>query len=353
MPDISKFSPDQYLTAFREDPTDAPLALYAGASLDAAGRHEEALCVWTLGDDANSALRMVHRMKEANEELRAHSLRADRAIAEHFTGLHRQTVQNVADEMGADLSRVQEGIWPHYATEAFKYQQAMQRPETFYMPGLPARPVTDNRLLPWAATVEAAASDIRDEYLAAISGGAEQQPYVPLETQHPKWDKLRGALDWAAVYLHYNAAETSEAVRFPKTIAALKDADLVSRDGVPLETFFSCLKPGAVIPPHHGLTNTRLTVHLPLIIPDGCSIRVGDKIYLWTEGELIAFDDSFEHEAANRSNEHRVVLIFETHHPDLAAEERLAIERVYDRFDRWVKGRRAVIGLPEEDTVAS
>ena len=41
-----------------------------------------------------------------------------------------------------------------------------------------------------------------------------------------------------------------------------------------MEAFFSRLVPGAHIPPHYGLTNTRLTVHLPLIVPEDCGIRV-------------------------------------------------------------------------------
>ena len=103
--------------------------------------------------------------------------------------------------------------------------------------------------------------------------------------------------------------------------------------------FFSRLKPGAHIPPHFGCANNRITVHLPLIVPDNCAIRVGDDLHGWTEGKLFAFDDSYEHEAWNRSDRDRVVLIFESHHPDLTQDERYAVERTYAARGNWVERR--------------
>src|SRR5262249_50224368 len=106
------------------------------------------------------------------------------------------------------------------------------------------------------------------------------------------------------------------------------------------EMFFSRLKPGAHIPPHFGCANNRLTVHLPLIVPGDCTIRVGDQVHAWREGELFAFDDSFEHEAWSRSDKDRVVLIFESHHPDLRPDERFAVEHAFASRGRWLSDRR-------------
>jgi aspartate beta-hydroxylase len=55
---------------------------------------------------------------------------------------------------------------------------------------------------------------------------------------------------------------------------------------------------------------------------------------------LFAFDDSFEHEAWNHSAEDRVVLIFESHRPDLGALERQAIEYAFQTRGRWLRARR-------------
>ncbi|MFQ5563239.1 MAG: aspartyl/asparaginyl beta-hydroxylase domain-containing protein [Parvularculaceae bacterium] len=350
MPDITLHSPDEFLEAFREDPTNAPLALYAGAALDRAGRAEEALAVWTLGDDANPALRRVRLHPEADGDLRAHSERADAAIRNHFTSLHRKTIDDYARTLDHDdLDRVRAGVWPHYAVESFKCRDPKQRPQIFYMPDLPIRPVTPNDMLPWVGAIEAAHREIRREFEKAVSENVKQHPYVSEDVEGEHWGKLRGKLDWSALYIHFNAETTKEASALPKTIDALNAAKLVCRDGVPLETFFSCLKSGVHIPPHYGLTNSRLTVHLPLIVPEGCEIRVGDEFYQWEEGRIIAFDDSFEHEVWNRSDRERVVLIFETYHPDLSPTEVEAIERVYAAFNKWVAGRRASIGLKEAD----
>ena len=75
-------------------------------------------------------------------------------------------------------------------------------------------------------------------------------------------------------------------------------------------------------------------------MPGDCEIRVGNEMHAWREGELFAFDDSFEHEAWNRSSEDRVVLIFESHHPDLSRDERRAIEYAIEARGRWLKERR-------------
>jgi aspartyl/asparaginyl beta-hydroxylase (cupin superfamily) len=100
------------------------------------------------------------------------------------------------------------------------------------------------------------------------------------------------------------------------------------------------LRPGAHIPPHFGTENQRITVHLPLIVPGECEIRVGSARHAWREGEVFAFDDSFEHEAWNRSGQDRVVLIFQAHNPDLRPEERAAIEYAIGARHRWIKERR-------------
>ena len=61
--------------------------------------------------------------------------------------------------------------------------------------------------------------------------------------------------------------------------------------------FFPRLEPGAHIPPHSGILNCRLICHLPLIVPPGCWLRVGNETREWEEGKLMIFDDSMEHEA--------------------------------------------------------
>jgi aspartyl/asparaginyl beta-hydroxylase (cupin superfamily) len=96
---------------------------------------------------------------------------------------------------------------------------------------------------------------------------------------------------------------------------------------------WSLLKPGTHIQPHHGLLNTRLICHLPILTPDNCALRVGAETRPWRKGEMLLFDDSIEHEAWNRSSETRVVLLFEVCRPEIAPDERDALTRLFEAID--------------------
>lgn len=48
----------------------------------------------------------------------------------------------------------------------------------------------------------------------------------------------------------------------------------------------------------------------------------------WSEGELLIFDDSFEHEVWHNGTQVRLVLIVDVWHPDLTEEERLNLSPI-------------------------
>ena len=99
---------------------------------------------------------------------------------------------------------------------------------------------------------------------------------------------------------------------------------------------FSVLRPHTRIPAHYGAVNGRVIAHLPLIVPENCgALRVGDQQRSWTEGELLMFDDSFEHEAWNDSDETRVVLIFDSWNPAITPAERAAFAAVLQAAQRF------------------
>jgi len=345
-------TPEEMLAMYRADRGNAQLALYAGAALDDAGRRDEAVAVWSLGDDADPALRRVKDNGAVHPLMREHSARADMAMREFFTNLHARAMDDFVGSTGAEIGRVRDAIWSLTHDRPFKYETPDQKPTVFYMPGLPAAPVFDNTQIPWVSALESAFGDIKAEYEAAASDESAMTPYVPANTPSRDWAKLRGTLDWSVIYRFKDSRSTDHIRKFPKTLAALEKTDLVRIGGVPMEVFFSRLTPGAHIPPHFGLTNTRLTVHLPLIIPETCAIRVGKDECVWRPGEIIAFDDSFEHEAWNRSDSDRVVLIFEAHHPDLSGAERQAIEYAYAVRRHWLNARTVLLGWHHWDIEA-
>lgn len=101
---------------------------------------------------------------------------------------------------------------------------------------------------------------------------------------------------------------------------------------------YSRLNANTRIFPHKGFTKTILRCHLPLVVPDEkkCGIKVRNETRHWKEGELLVFDDSFEHEAWNDSDAERIVLMFDIPNPawGYTAEEiaKYKIENLEDEF---------------------
>ena len=82
--------------------------------------------------------------------------------------------------------------------------------------------------------------------------------------------------------------------------------------------WFSILSPGYHIPAHKGVTKGIVRAHLGLIIPrqaEKCWLRVGDTINVWRPGEIFVFDDTYEHEVYNNTDEERVILLFDFDRP--------------------------------------
>ena len=121
----------------------------------------------------------------------------------------------------------------------------------------------------------------------------------------------------------------------PNTMAALSLAPIPVIPGRSPMAIFSRLTPGTHIRPHHGMLNTRLICHLPLIAPDGCALRVGSETRPWRDGRMLIFDDSFEHEAWNRGTETRIVLLFEVWRPELTIDERAALTDIFEAIDTY------------------
>ena len=82
--------------------------------------------------------------------------------------------------------------------------------------------------------------------------------------------------------------------------------------------WFSILGPGYHIPPHRGVSKGILRAHLGLIIPQDAEkrrMRIDDKIQVWRAGEIFVFDDTYEHEVWNDTNDERVILLFDFDRP--------------------------------------
>lgn len=210
----------------------------------------------------------------------------------------------------------------------------VQQPSMFYFEGLPQRAFYGREEFGWVAELEAATPAIRAELEAVTEGFA---PYVEGNPDRPLPNNpLLDDPAWSALHL-WRGGElvAANAARFPATMAALAKLPIPRIAGRSPMALFSRLTPGAHIQPHHGLLNTRLICHLPIIAPPGCGLRVGADVHEWRAGELVIFDDSFEHEAWNRGSETRTVLLFEIWKPEIDAQERAELTRLFEAIDAY------------------
>lgn len=128
------------------------------------------------------------------------------------------------------------------------------------------------------------------------------------------------------------------AARCPVTMAVLESLPLPRIAGRGPMALFSLLAPHTHIPPHWGMLNTRLIVHLPLIVPDHCRLRVGNHVQAVEAGKAMIFDDSIQHEAWNDSDAVRVVLLFEIWRPELDESERAALTAMFEAIRSYGAG---------------
>jgi aspartate beta-hydroxylase len=200
------------------------------------------------------------------------------------------------------------------------------QPTFMYFPEMPAVEFFERGDFPWLDAIEAASEEIRAELMSVLVSDREGlEPYVayPQGTPLNQWKELNKSRRWSAYFLwNQAAAQPAHLARCPRTTAALKGAPQCDVAAHGPTAFFSILEAGTRIPPHTGVTNTRLTVHLPLIVPPGCGFRVGSETREWVPGKAWVFDDTIEHEAWNLSEVPRALLIFDIWNPYLSAAER-------------------------------
>ena len=78
-----------------------------------------------------------------------------------------------------------------------------------------------------------------------------------------------------------------------------------------MEALYSVLKAGKRIPFHQSVSNAKLTVHLPLVVPENCYLEVQGEARQVEFGRCLFFDDTAVHGARNDSEEVRINLIFQ------------------------------------------
>jgi aspartate beta-hydroxylase len=214
-----------------------------------------------------------------------------------------------------------------------------QEPLEYLYPGLPAIEFYERSEFPWLEDFEAATAAIGQELVDIIR---EDQPgfapYIHYEPHMPvdQWRGLNHSPRWSAYHFFDKGRPIEDRCRrAPATLEAvsrLPQAEVALRSPCAM---YSALAPKTRIPPHTGVANFRLVVHLPLVVPPGCRFRVGGELREWRVGEGWVFDDTIEHEAWNDSEEARYILICDVWSPRLSPEERAAIAGIIAATDAF------------------
>ncbi len=241
-----------------------------------------------------------------------------------------------------ELTRVHDCVAMYLGEKPKRFADPRQQPSFLYFPDLPIRPLFERELFPWAEWFEAQTSIIRDEMLAVLSS-SEVEAFHHYERAEQAEHLFKGAAWDAYFFYRYGHANHEHLTACPHTASVLQQLPQVMiRDHAP-ETCFSILRPGTHILPHRGVTNIRSVLHLPLILPGQCTLNViGVEKYEWQLGRSFAFDDTYEHEAWNRSEQTRVILLTDIWNPFLREAEQLTLTQIIEAigdFNRAVESK--------------
>ena len=309
--------------ALTVDPYYLPALLAKGGWLERFGTSATAATMFA------NALRVAPDPSQWPPALRQELTHAREVVDAHTTAFGAHLERELGTKL-AELPAVAAARWREAASiVAGKSKPYTSQSNQLLVPRLPAIPFHDRALFPFLAGLEAKTDVIRAELERALAAARDEfVPYIQYAPGEPvnQWQELNHSLRWSTLHLMRNGQPVADNLaRCPETARALAALPLAEVDGLCPNAMFSALAPHSHIPPHNGETNARVIAHLPLIVPDGCSYRVGFDWRRWNVGETLIFDDTIEHEARNDSDELRVVLIFDLWNPLLEPAERAIV----------------------------
>lgn len=325
---------DAYRRARTRQPDLYVARLHEGESLERLDRAHEALLAYM------GAIR--HAQIQGRWLNAATTGAAVRPLVEHAVAYVRHGQREVFERLleplrqqhgRAALGRVEACLAIYLGERQPDYPDTRQRPTFLYFPGLPPKPYFPRELFNWIGEYEARTGDIRAELLERLGAGAGAGREAVFHEPAVAAQNLRNAIGaqprWDGYYLYRHGERRDDnCAACPRTATALEALPLSRVPGHGPEVMFSVLEPGTHLLPHRGVTNTRLVLHLPLIVPPDCALNVAGQLHEWREGRAIVFDDTYEHEAWNRSKETRVVLIADIWNPHLTAAECAAVSEL-------------------------
>jgi len=171
-------------------------------------------------------------------------------------------------------------------------------------------PIYDNAAFPWTKEIEREWRAIRAELDRVLTRKDDLPGFHELATDVATISQDHG---WKSFLLGaYGFRSDSNIKLCPETWRICQKIPGL------ITVMFSIFEPGKHLLAHRGPYNGVLRLHLGLIVPeprDQLGIRVEKDIYRWKEGEVVVFDDAYEHEAWNYTPRTRVVLFVDFRKP--------------------------------------
>jgi aspartate beta-hydroxylase len=291
------------------------------------------------GANYRNALKTVRPGTDIHPQLRPTIEHAARLVGEQQRALDAYLTEAAREIRGASAASELDRYDECQAVFTGLKTAYVQNPLLLHFPRLPVIQFYDRALFPWIEKFESHTRAVREELEhAMLTQELGWAPYIDHPDGAPlnQWSELQRSSRWSSLFLWKDGRPLEEALaKFPAAAAALAEVPLNAVPGRGPTVFFSSLAPGTKIPPHTGSTNARLVLHLPLIVPGDCALRVGNDTREFVEGSAWVFDDTIEHEAWNNSGAQRIVLLMDIWNPFLTLTERDLVGTLMSANERY------------------
>lgn len=331
---------EAFRTALRLNPEQPLSWIQQGDVFQALGKTPEAIASYNQAAAIAGNLGILANAHRANPQAQAIIARAAKVLIKERTNAITKATADMDAPDGTDNLERAIIAGQHMAQSRIpKYADPLQKPGFCYFPGLDPNPFYEKSDFPFLEHLEKSHKLILNEFSDIVSDEQLMQPYIKIDPPvNAQWAELNYSPNWSSYHLYNNGQPIREnCVRCPETIRIIETLPLATVTNQAPEVFFSLLRPGTHIPPYYGMENYKLTVHLPLIIPKFSGIRVGDETKRWKPGKCLIFDDSFEHEAWNKSQESCAILSLEIWNPLIREEEKIYLNNAVAGLDNFQK----------------
>jgi beta-hydroxylase len=167
----------------------------------------------------------------------------------------------------------------------------------------------DPHTLPIAKDLEDSFSEIQKEVIAILDRYDElavfqtispNQAYIPIDNK------------WRMFFFKAMGIGFKKNQSIAPTIA-----NIVNKYPEICSAYISVLGPKTYLNPHKGPWSGILRMHLGAVVPghNECTLIVEKQPYHWKEGEVVFFDDSYEHMALNNTDKPRAIVFLDIMRP--------------------------------------